>query len=154
MRIFSKIVENENFKHFKISSELFLVVEAETPGEAGYISDSILGGIEEQVDFKVNDISEISDVEFKKLTESMATKSIEWSDKNDKLSKTFEFENFKKSIKFINAVAEIAEATNHHPEINNIYNKVTVNLSTHDVGKITDKDKRMAQKIDTVWRQI
>ena len=155
MKKFSKIVENVGFKHFKVSSELFLLVEAETSGEAGYVSDSILGGIEEQVDFKINDISEVSDMEFKKLTESMSSKTEEWVDKNSKLSKTFKLEDFRSSIKFINAIAELANATNHHPEINNIYDKVTINLSTHDAGnKVTDKDKRMAQKIDALWKQI
>jgi len=156
MRKFSKISESVEFKKFKVSASIDILVEAESEGDAGYQSDSILGGIEEQIDFRINNIEEISEEEFKKLTENMEFKKDQsWEEKNDKLVKTFQFEDFKSSIKFINHVADIANATNHHPEINNIYDKVTIKLSTHDAGnKVTDKDKRMSQKIDSLWKQI
>ena len=62
MRKFTKILENiAEQKYFEIKAEVTLVVKAENEGEAGYLADSILGGIEEQTDFIVQNISEISE---------------------------------------------------------------------------------------------
>lgn len=65
---------------------------------------------------------------------------------------SFTFENFKVAINFINKVAELAEKENHHPEIINVYNKVTFKLCTHDAGNIiTEKDYFLAHEIEKIY---
>ena len=72
-----------------------------------------------------------------------------WVENDNKLKRKIEFENFKESLDFINRLATIFESMNHHPEINWIYNKIELTLSTHDAGdKITELDYQLANKID------
>ena len=74
-----------------------------------------------------------------------------WKEKNNKLEKGFTFNNFKDALEFINKVGDLSERLNHHPEIYNIYNKVTLKLSTHDMGDIvTDKDYQLSSEIDKI----
>ena len=74
-----------------------------------------------------------------------------WKEKNNKLEKDFTFINFKDALEFINKVGDLSERLNHHPEIYNIYNKVTLKLSTHDMGDIvTDKDYQLSSEIDKI----
>ena len=69
-------------------------------------------------------------------------------DKSFYLIKDFKFNNFKESQTFINKVGDIAEQENHHPDIEILYCKVTISLTTHDVGGLTDKDYKLAKLID------
>jgi 4a-hydroxytetrahydrobiopterin dehydratase len=150
MRKFTKILENiTQQKYFEITAEVKLVVKAENEGESGYLADSILGGIEEQTDFIVQNISEISEDEFNKQFESVNTES--WKEINNCLEKTYHFSDFKEALNFINKVGDISESMNHHPEIINIYNKVTLKLRTHDKNQITDLDYQMAKKVDDLF---
>lgn len=72
-----------------------------------------------------------------------------WKEANDKLTRDFEFTNFVKAFAFMTEVAFLAEKHQHHPEWTNVYNKVTINLSTHDAGDVvTDKDRKLAKAID------
>ncbi len=74
-----------------------------------------------------------------------------WTEKNNKLIKTFEFDNFVEAFGFMTKVAIIAEKKNHHPNWSNVYNKVSIELSTHDAGDIvTDKDRELAKAIDAI----
>ncbi|MEX0686679.1 MAG: 4a-hydroxytetrahydrobiopterin dehydratase [Balneolales bacterium] len=74
-----------------------------------------------------------------------------WKVENDKLTKDFKFSNFRESVAFITRIAFEAEEAVHHPEIFNVYNKVSLSLSTHDAGgKITQKDIGLAKKIDEI----
>lgn len=74
-----------------------------------------------------------------------------WSLKENKLVRSFEFNNFKAAFRFLEEVAKLAEEQNHHPEIYNVYNRVQLSLSTHDEkGAITDKDYRLALAINTL----
>jgi 4a-hydroxytetrahydrobiopterin dehydratase len=150
MRKFTKILENiTQQKYFEITAEVKLVVKAENEGESGYLADSILGGIEEQTDFIVQNISEISEDEFKKQFESVNTES--WKEIDNSLQKTYQFSDFKEALNFINKVGDISESMNHHPEITNIYNKVTLKLKTHDKNQITDVNYQMAKKVDDLF---
>ena len=72
----------------------------------------------------------------------------EWNLNGNSIEKTFKFKNFLESINFVNKVAAIAEKENHHPDIEINYNKVTVSLSTHDEGGVTEKDFILAEKIE------
>ncbi|MBK8845328.1 MAG: 4a-hydroxytetrahydrobiopterin dehydratase [Bacteroidetes bacterium] len=77
-----------------------------------------------------------------------------WNEENNALVKTFQFKNFADAFSFMTRVAFEAEAMNHHPEWTNVYNKVTIKLSTHDAGNmITEKDRMLAQRIDSVYPQ-
>ena len=72
-----------------------------------------------------------------------------WKEENNKLTRTFEFNNFVEAFGFMSKVALVAEKMNHHPNWNNVYNKVTIALNTHDAGDVvTDKDKKLAKAID------
>jgi 4a-hydroxytetrahydrobiopterin dehydratase len=77
-----------------------------------------------------------------------------WEHKNDKLSKEFDFENFRDAMVFINRIAFEAEEQVHHPEIFNVYNTVNISLSTHDAGgKVTKKDVKLAKTIESLYNK-
>lgn len=69
-----------------------------------------------------------------------------WSLKDGKLHRQFKFRSFVEAFGFMSSVALVAEAMNHHPEWFNVYNRVTIDLTTHDSGGITSKDVELAQK--------
>ena len=146
----SLLLENETKKYFEILAKINLIVEACSEGEAGYLADSILGGIEEQSDFIVQNISEISEEEYKKQFESVSN-SEDWKQVSGKLEKTFKFKDFKEALDFINKVGQISENMEHHPEIINVYDKVTLKLQTHDKGGITELDHKLAKKVDDIF---
>ena len=74
-----------------------------------------------------------------------------WEEKNGSLYRKFEFKDFRHAFEFMKEVARVAEEQNHHPKWLNEYNKVEVWLSTHDKGKITDKDYKLAKEIDKIF---
>lgn len=74
----------------------------------------------------------------------------EWSVVGDALTRTFQFQNFVESIAFVGAVARAAEAAKHHPDILIRYRKVTLTLSTHDAGGMTEKDFGLAETLDAI----
>ncbi|MFW5656496.1 MAG: 4a-hydroxytetrahydrobiopterin dehydratase [Bacteroidota bacterium] len=69
---------------------------------------------------------------------------------NKKLFKQFPFENFEQGMAFVNDVATIANQENHHPDICISYSEVTIELTTHSVGGLSENDFIMAAKIDHV----
>jgi 4a-hydroxytetrahydrobiopterin dehydratase len=74
-----------------------------------------------------------------------------WVWGNDRLSKTYDFKNFKEAMSFLLRVSYEAEEQNHHPEIFNCYKEVRLSLRTHDAGgKVTGKDFKLARAIDSV----
>ena len=74
-----------------------------------------------------------------------------WVEEDNKLKKTFEFEDFTEAFAFMVRVAFLAEQQGHHPNWSNVYNKVWIELTTHDEGDIvTDKDRELAQAIDQI----
>ncbi len=72
----------------------------------------------------------------------------EWSVTGGALQRTFKFENFVEAMAFVNKVAEQAEEDQHHPDILIRYSKVTLTLTTHDAGGLTDKDFDLARDVD------
>ncbi len=74
----------------------------------------------------------------------------EWELDGKSLTRTVEFEDFSESIDFINSLAEVAEEANHHPDINIRYGKVTLFLTSHSAGGITDADIELAQMVDNL----
>lgn len=74
-----------------------------------------------------------------------------WKEENNQLTRTFEFKDFREAMAFMVRVAFIADSMDHHPEWSNVYNKVSIKLSTHDAGnKVTDKDRKLAKEIDNI----
>jgi 4a-hydroxytetrahydrobiopterin dehydratase len=73
-----------------------------------------------------------------------------WTLQGDQIERLLTFENFVDAMIFVNRVAEIAEEEGHHPDIRIVYNRVTLALSSHDAGGLTQKDFQMAHRIDSL----
>jgi 4a-hydroxytetrahydrobiopterin dehydratase len=73
-----------------------------------------------------------------------------WQRNGIAIQRVFQFPDFKAAMQFVNKVAEAAELVNHHPDIDIRYNKVTTALVSHDSGGITQRDVRMAEKINQI----
>ena len=71
-----------------------------------------------------------------------------WASDGQTLAKTFKWTSFKAALAFVNAVGALAEAQDHHPDIDLRYATVTLRLSSHDAGGITTRDVRLAASID------
>ncbi len=69
-----------------------------------------------------------------------------WSHKEGKLHRQFQFNSFVEAFGFMSSLALVAEAMGHHPEWFNVYNRVTIDLTTHDAGGITSLDLELARK--------
>lgn len=74
-----------------------------------------------------------------------------WEELDNKLVREFEFTDFREAFRFLQGVAFLAEEQAHHPEIYNVYNRVKLQLSTHDAGNVvTKKDYQLAEAINTL----
>ncbi len=74
-----------------------------------------------------------------------------WEYKNNAIGKMFRFKEYLHGIEFVQKVAEIAEAADHHPDITINYTRVTFSCSTHDAGGVTDKDFKLADNIEIAF---
>lgn len=72
----------------------------------------------------------------------------EWKLSGNAIARTCQFKDFPGAILFVNAVAELAEEAGHHPDIDIRWNRVTLTLTTHDAGGLTEKDFDLARKFD------
>lgn len=73
-----------------------------------------------------------------------------WKRNGNTIERNLQFGNFVQAMDFVNQIAEAAEAVNHHPDLHISYNKVTLVLVSHDSGGITQRDVRMAGKINEI----
>ncbi|MEY3544216.1 MAG: hypothetical protein RLZZ106_2064 [Cyanobacteriota bacterium] len=73
-----------------------------------------------------------------------------WNLVAGKLRRELRFANFVEAFGFMTQVALVAEAMEHHPEWSNVWNRVTIELTTHDAGGLTDLDLQLAQRIDAL----
>ena len=73
-----------------------------------------------------------------------------WSVVNEKLHKEFLFDNFNQAFGFMTRSAMEIEKMNHHPEWFNVYNKITIELTTHDAGGITKNDVNLAKILNSL----
>jgi 4a-hydroxytetrahydrobiopterin dehydratase len=71
-----------------------------------------------------------------------------WELQGREIRRTYAFDGFKAAMAFVNRVADLAEAADHHPDILVQYSKVTLALTSHDTGGLTERDFRLAAKID------
>ena len=72
----------------------------------------------------------------------------DWDREGEAVVRTYRLKDFAAAMNFVNAVAELAEAARHHPDIDIRYNRVRIALSTHDAGGITRRDVELAEGID------
>jgi 4a-hydroxytetrahydrobiopterin dehydratase len=78
-----------------------------------------------------------------------------WVNENNRLARTFVFADFVEAFGFMTQVALLAEKGDHHPTWSNTYNKVTIELSTHDAGNtVTEKDHALAKQIDQLLHRL
>ena len=96
----------------------------------------------------------MAEEEYRKLSQSEIDKQLSehvgWRIESGKLHKTIEFATFVQAFGFMTQVALEAEKMNHHPEWHNVYNKVTIDLVTHDIGGISNYDFKLARAIDAI----
>ena len=74
----------------------------------------------------------------------------DWKFKNNSIQKEYKLKNFSDALAFIVQIGITAEKQNHHPEIKNVYNKVSLRLTTHDSNGVTEKDIKLAATIDKI----
>lgn len=92
----------------------------------------------------------MSDLLDEKELAAVLKKHPEWELEEKSLTRTIEFEEFTEAIDFVNDLAEVAEEAQHHPDIDIRHLRVTVALTTHEVGGVTDADVEIAQRIDNL----
>lgn len=91
----------------------------------------------------------------KKLEEAEITNRLktmkEWKLEKGKLHRAFEGKDFIAAFGYMTRIALVAQEMNHHPEWCNVWNKITINLSTHSVGGLSNLDFELAAKIDQIF---
>lgn len=75
------------------------------------------------------------------------------NDERDAIIKEFKFLDFKSAFSFITKVALKAEEIGHHPELYNVYNKVSITLTTHDIQGLSEKDVKLGKYIDNQYEK-
>ena len=90
-----------------------------------------------------------------KMSEAQVTEALkaapEWSLVGEAIQRTYQFKDFVAAMRFVNAVAEVAERAQHHPDILIRYSRVTLTNATHDAGGITEKDFDLARQADAFF---
>ena len=89
----------------------------------------------------------MSDAEIREKLKSLP----EWSLAGNAIHKKFTFKSFMPAITFVDKIAAAAEQANHHPDITINYNQVSISLSTHSAGGLTQKDFQLASTIDKIY---
>lgn len=95
-------------------------------------------------------MAKLSDVELRAAVESLP----EWKLINGKLHREYIFDDFVHAFGFMASAAIAAESIEHHPDWSNVWNKVTVDLTTHDVGGITSKDIKLATRLEAIASKL
>ena len=82
--------------------------------------------------------------------ENLGTTLPRWQVEGDRLRRHWQFRDFSEAFAFMTRVALLAEAKQHHPNWSNVYNRVTIELTTHDLKGLSDLDAELAQAIDAL----
>ena len=89
-----------------------------------------------------------------RLSETEITEELKklegWAIKDNKLHKEFQFDSFNQAFGFMTRAAMEIEKMNHHPEWFNVYNRITVDLTTHDAGGVTNNDINLARILNSL----
>lgn len=96
-----------------------------------------------------NQTHHLSQIEVSKHMENLPG----WTIENQQLCRTYQFKDFVEAIDFVNRLVEPAETAGHHPDISISYNKVSISLTTHDAGGLTQKDFDLAKIISQLSTQ-
>jgi 4a-hydroxytetrahydrobiopterin dehydratase len=83
--------------------------------------------------------------------ETALDKLPEWEREGDRIVKTYTLDDFRSAMTFVDRVAEAAEAAGHHPDIDIRWNKVTLSLTTHSAGGLTERDPSLARRIERLF---
>ena len=92
--------------------------------------------------------SKLTDPERRALAASVPAWRV--TDAGDAITRDFRFRDFAEAWAFLSRVALLAEKQDHHPDWRNVYNRVTITLSTHDAGGLTGRDVTLARAIDAI----
>jgi len=84
------------------------------------------------------------------INKNLKSLNSDWKLVDNKIQREFIFKNFLSAFNFIKELADLAENSNHHPDIFNSYNKVIISLTTHDLGGVSKKDFKLAMEIDNL----
>ena len=74
-----------------------------------------------------------------------------WTGDDAKIARSYKFQSFSQAIAFMVEASFYCERADHHPEWTNVYNRVSVELTTHDAGRVTEKDLALAAHLDAVF---
>ena len=85
-----------------------------------------------------------------KEKDQLGSKLKHWQVMDDRLRRLYQFKDFSEAFAFMTRVALLAETMQHHPNWSNVYNRVTIELTTHDLGGLSDLDAAMAHAIDAL----
>jgi 4a-hydroxytetrahydrobiopterin dehydratase len=96
------------------------------------------------------DLVRLSDADVRRRSTSLP----EWEFRDGVLHRELQFRDFVDAFSFMTAVAFVAERMGHHPEWSNVYNKVVVALSTHEVDGVSENDFAMAAEISEIYRRF
>lgn len=77
-----------------------------------------------------------------------------WSIQNEKLHRDYQFPDFIHAFGFMATAAIAIEALEHHPEWSNVWNRVSIDLTTHDAGGLTSKDVLLANKLEAIAKRL
>jgi 4a-hydroxytetrahydrobiopterin dehydratase len=77
-----------------------------------------------------------------------------WQEDAERLTRTFRFGGFPEAIRFVDDLAKIAEAEQHHPDVAIHYDRVRIDLSTHSIGGLSENDYILAAKIDRLAHRL
>jgi 4a-hydroxytetrahydrobiopterin dehydratase len=95
----------------------------------------------------------VADKQKEKVSEAELSRLTDWIKEEKTLSKNFVFENFMDAFAFMTQIALFAEKFDHHPEWTNVYNRVSVTLTSHDANAITRRDTKLAHQMDEVYKK-
>lgn len=76
-----------------------------------------------------------------------------WKKSGETIERTFQTGNFDRGVSLVVGIGKLAGAANHHPDVHLSYPNVRVVLTTHDEGRVTDRDTRLAGQIDRLWEE-
>lgn len=77
-----------------------------------------------------------------------------WSIQNEKLHREYKFADFVHAFGFMAMAAVLIEKMNHHPEWSNVYGRVSIDLTTHDAGGVTEKDVELAESLERIASKL
>ena len=95
-------------------------------------------------------MAQLSDSEIRQALQELPG----WVNQDGKLTKSFSHASFPEAIAFVDAVAQVAEVANHHPDIDIRYSTITLSLMTHDQGGITHKDVGLATQVEAIRKKV